>query len=479
MFFENKSYLIFLFLFILIGGCSERQFNEKHEYALYVDRSRFYGDIERTIHRLEKKGLNAYPIAMFSQQEGRYFYAMMYAEKSLQTIMSKKIECEDKYKIKNVNIMNYKKEYKRILPLNDDMIQNYRKTRLRAPRPKFSKSTNIFLETIPYSPDVRIKKFIFVKISDEYLNKMSEYSFATNLPRGIQPHQILSKSEYFAELTVIDPLHKFHATYTIAWLKPQAFSKEINIASLYAEMILNQVPKGSLKEKIPLEVQADDKLVGYQINIQIVKDKQRAYLVLTDEEKNYLIFMQEESNNILAMTNWLSLTGDTEGALHYPEVQNTVYGVQDSIVNELVTWQIERLSNISGNYGLKMEGTIKADFIFRRPKKGWWEIDLYHLPDSNSLFYIFKEKYGENMQPNIVLDSARTDIKARLVFTKKKDTKEVSETADEIRVLHFPYIVIFSNKNKATLSIEELKEIAKHFQIYNGFKKPSDWLDWF
>jgi len=473
--FSHANRLI-IYLSLVMSACVDKQFNQKHQYAIYVDRSRFYADIEQTISRLSEKGLEAYPVAMHTQHEGRYYYAMMYAEKSLQTIMARKIECEDKYRLKVANIINYKKEYKRILPLDESEV--LKKTKLRAEKPKFSKDIMDFLEMIPYSADVRLKSLLFIKTPPKYLDKINtQKEFTSDLPRGILPSNLLKKTDFLAEILVYDALHKFQTTYTLALLRPKTFSEETNIAAYYADMILNSTPKGTIKEKIPIEIRADDKLTGYQVNIQIVKNKQRAYLVLTDVDRRYLIFVQEESNNVMAMTDWTSMTGETKGVLYYPEVCNSVYALPISIPNELIGWRVERLSNVAGNYGLKIEGAIKADFVFQHTQKGTWEAELYMLPDTNSLQSIFKEKYGDTNKEKIILDSA-ISAQAWLAFNKRKNGKNFIDVADEIRVFQYPYFAVFSNKNKAYLTESELVDIAKSFQLYKGMKNPHDWFDW-
>lgn len=472
---NSLFYVFFCCLSIFLFGCeADTHFSEKEPYSVMVQRYRNYLDAENTLERVREKGLNAYIVSNNSPEEGQWYSILISAAPDLEPMMEQKIKYEDNYGLKELKIVNYNKLKDSFLPIRARDKSGSKTTALR---PGVGFEVHDLIRELPSSTYYRPVAMKLFHSSDSInIEKLSPIKkIQMDFPRGISQTSLIKNSEAIAEVVYEDDLSYQRLTVQMISLKTDnVYGDSINY--FFSKKILD-TREYEVEEMNPLSFGGKLGLEGYMVNITPRPNRLKRYAVLMDSKKQFIVFLQSETNNEQAMKDFLNLIGETSGLQNYASFHNTFYTLPRTLPldDHLAYFELELQRDLEGSIGLLREGQYKSRFVMNTKGKGTWEILLYTMSDlatSQKVFNVLYKNTNRIKKDSItVFGQHAWRTTSRRVHPIEKKYKNM---VNEIQFATDKYICIFSNKNRAWLTEEELLSKVRGSQIIVSYRETDD-----
>ncbi len=466
--------LVFLYAIFCLTACQEESnFSEDAPYSVRAQRYRTLPEAQQTLQRVQEKGLPAYLVLTDDDEDGQWFSVLIGAAESLEQMMEQKISYEDRYGVKELQIVNFNKMRDSILPIRPEKHSLVRTT---AFQPDLGREFYTFLGQLPYTAYYRpTQARVFQNADTLALHTLPTFKdLQLDLPRGISQLALLKNSRYVAEVVYEDDLSYQKMTLQAFALAPNHALGD-SIAYYLSQKILD-TRHYEVEEMIPVALGKQLGVQGYWVNITPRPEQLKRYLVFLDAQQRYLFFLQSDTNQAETMESFAKLIGETQGLQEYVAFQNTFHTLPRNFFLEdsFLSYELALQRNVEGTVAGLREGEYKARFLLHTLPHGVWEIALLTTSDIRVSQRIFNSLYTPDKR--VSKDSLQVFGQQAWLTNSRRihpQERKTAEFPNELRFATDKFICTFSNRNRAWLNREEMLARARAGQFVVSFVEVS------
>ncbi|MBD0405152.1 SPOR domain-containing protein [Flammeovirga sp. EKP202] len=378
-------FFILLISSLTFFSCSVEQFDEEKPFSIKISSFREYDDAERAFDRIKDLGIKPYMITQNSSENGKWFHIMAGTEKSLEDILSLKMNIEDDFRLTGLEIQNYNKIAKELYPVKDDGdIENYPVTwpslDLIAQLPFSSSHVLTDVKSLHYYNDISHRH-----------NKISK-NIEFDLPRGLSIKMFNKNVEEIAEARYLDPVYKDEVVVHIIKLHEKHKMGE-EVAKMIAEKIMTS-RKYNIQKMDFYESNNNWDMKGYAVTIN--PKELKSYLVQESGSGLLIALFQSTNNDINLLKGLASKIGEDKSIENYHSIGRILGALPDNVgsTERLVAFKFETKKSLRGKTALLEVKETNADFLFNDSAKGTIVYQFENFNDQSVTDRIFKKRYS-------------------------------------------------------------------------------------
>lgn len=447
----SLKYLKFLFpLFIIffITSCGVEQFDEEKPFSIKMASFREYDDAERFFERIEDLGIKPYLISQTSETNGKWYHIMVGTEKTLEDVLSLKMNIEDDYRLSGLEIQNYNKLNKELYPIENDEIENY---------PVTWPSLDLVAQ-MPFSENhilTDIKSLHYYKDISHRQNKISK-SISFDLPRGLSIKSFQKNVEEIAEARYFDPLYKEEIVVHLIKLHEKHKMGE-EVSKSISEKILNS-KRYNVKKMDAFESTNNWEMKGYTVTIN--PKSLKSYVIQESASGLLIALFQSSNNNLNLLKSFANKIGNEESIENYYSLGRILGALPDNVgsTERLVALNFETKKSLRGKTALLEVQETKADFLFNDSAKGSIVYQFENFNDQLVTDKIFKNRYASFINDTNVekLLVGSRDAFIHKIRRRNPETRRIALMAESIIFQNNHLIGKVSNYKDGSYSDSEL-----------------------
>ncbi len=447
-------------------------FGPEAPFALEAARYRSYHAATVQQELLKEAGLSPYIVSYDAGKGGLWHLLALGSARSLEGIMAKRIDAEDKYGITGAEIINYNKLQEGIVVFDP---QTLPPPRLSASPPPAGPALRTLVSLFPCHPAYSFSGTLFLDLenSKQPLPGGNRQP-APDLPAGLKPQDVYAVSRAYAETAYYQLLGG--KRFVVNLMLPNG-----KLVSAEGESLAGTLAKRLSKaRRIPVNElepwpSADKALDAWMLNMGTRKETAKPYMVVCDTAGTWCAYLQTEKGSREDLAYVASLIGKGDGLDGYLTFHNAFNALP--LVFEPGD-MLQRFSvhenRPSTNNALKAgEHTLAA--VFGNAELGPWLLEITSVHNQETAGGNFDRAYAK--AKNTVLADIN-GLHAHVVSTQRRDnaSKKNIQFPEELAFLAEGYLVVLSNKRTGWHDQTGLAARARALQLFNGFKNDKSFL---
>lgn len=464
--FSRKTHFLLIALFLsgCLFSCSSSPFNAEKPYAVLVGKYRSIQTATNSLNRLQDDGLPAYLFPMEVPGEGKWYTLFLGSSDVLEDMMAKKIDYEDAYGLKQLEIVNFNQLKDQILESSEMNVEE----KINTDSPDLPYALNQLLTGLPYNSTFQVGHFSFFQPLDSVsFSEFPELRNATpDLPRGISKEQLLKLSKGFVEVVYQDPLRKKEVTVDLAIIKPGGTPAD-SLAYRFGKEILD-TRYYETEEMVNTEVEAEDGTwKGYMVTISPRKNQLKRYLILVDELKEKICFLQHSDESGNQMLAFARSFGADESITAYTNLYNGLNLLAGArpVNEELAHLSLDMLAGIKGNNGAFFNGQSRTIYYFYHPSDGLWESRFTFFEEASLSQQLFADIFLVNKKGKEEIEVTGGNGLISFAYKYSPSQKKRLKLPDEVQIQTRHFLGFISNGKKSELDKADLLLRTKCFQL--------------
>ncbi|KXX67334.1 hypothetical protein AVL50_28565 [Flammeovirga sp. SJP92] len=444
-------------------SCSVEQFDEEKPFSIKISSFREYDDAERAFDRIKDLGVKPYMISQTSSENGKWFHIMAGTEKSLEDILSLKMNIEDDLRLTGLEIQNYNKIAKELYPVDDDDdIENY---------PVTWPSLDLIAQ-LPFSTNhvlTDVKSLHYYKDISHRSNKISK-NIDFDWPRGLSSRMFDKNVEEIAEARYFDPIYKDEVVVHVIKLHEKHELGE-EVSKMIAEKILNS-KKYNVKKMDFHDSNNNWGMKGYTVTIN--PRELKSYLVQESASGLLIALFQSTNNDINLLKGFASKIGEDKSIEDYHSLGRILGALPDNVgsTERLVAFNFETKKSLRGKTALLEVKETNADFLFNDSAKGTIVYQFENINDQAITDRIFKKRYSTYINDSKVekLLVGSRDAFIYKIRRRNPETRRIAYMAESIIFQNDRLIGKVSNYRDGLYSDAELIHKLSSLRLGENFQ---------
>lgn len=459
---------------LLLQSCGGKPFNEEKPYAVLVDKYRGYTEAKEAAERIERMGAQPYIICKQNNLEGKWYLVMLGQVETLEEMMAQKIDYEDKYRIQELEIVNFKRYSSDLVAFEPDEVVP---DELAPLEPEMEPDMEEIIKRLPCSSTFQPARITLFHppAKGNLLDLSTVRQKEIDIPRGLAPSTLFRAAKSLGEVVYRDRITGQGATvHAVKLANEHEFGRQV--AKYFAETIVG-TREYKVEEVKEIKVDAYETLRGYLIEIVPKGELIYRYAVLCDDVQQYVFFVQTTSMRADELLAFAESFGNREGLEGYQAFRQNFFMLPPKKMpkDRLCYYRQQQMRQYSGRQASRLTGATMSHFVFQHTEKGFWEAHLTQLHEPANVEDLYDRTDRE--QKKIRRDAIQVkDRKGWMTYARRK--KKDGTMADIPEELYFgtnTHLVCFSNEGRALLSREELLNRAQLFQLHESQRGEKRW----